>query len=140
MTARIHLVRPDRGRVVCVVCGRPIRRGSSDDASSWVHAVRRGRPPVKPTDARLAGRAVDDWLAADREITAEIERRDDAVARMLKSGMTTYQIGKAVGVAEGSVRYAARRLGIVPRRVVTPLTTATAMKRQGRKPGSVLFR
>lgn len=104
--------------------------------------MKRGRRPAVPYHPNLAAKFTAEFKAADEEICRLIEVRDAAFVGMLKSGLTTYRIAQLVGVAEGSVRYWAKTMGVKKRLVAgdPPNTMAEAIKQAGKRPGSVLFR
>lgn len=99
-----------------------------------------GRPPATPYHPNLAAQARADYLEADAIVKLHEDLRQDAFIRMLKSGMTTYQIAKFTGLQDGSIRYWADATRTKRRRVeITKPQTIVAKVAREAKSESVLF-
>jgi hypothetical protein len=99
-----------------------------------------GRPRAVPYHPNLAAKAKADYEAADKVVKQYEDLRQDAFIRMLKSGMTTYQIAEFTGLKDGSIRYWADATG-TKRRRLHPTRVATVIEQHAAKAkgGSPLF-
>jgi hypothetical protein len=100
---------------------------------------RKGRPATRPVRPGKAANGIEAFKFHDEWIIEHMRLRDLAFEKVVRSGMTSYQIAKALEVDEGTVRYWAKKMDLTLRKVATDPPTAQAVIARRRRNSSVLF-